>query len=827
MRKQLLIILLLCGASFLAKAQHVHEKKEMKVACPVCKASGKVERARIAPPEEFLLKSGKAKSQIIVDYKGFPEEPKAAFAYAVSIWESLIESEVPIRMEAKWSSLDENVLGSCGPETHYSNFKNAPYEDRFYAVAIAEKIAKEELNGESRYDMIANFNKNFDWYLGIDMECPDTLYDFVSVVLHEIGHGLGFTGFFYTTGEDAGGYGYNPYGAGAATSFDILVNNNKGNQLVDESFYDNFSVELYNALTSSNLFSDSPVATKINKNIKPRLYAPFEFDGGSSIYHLNDATYPHGNPNSLMTHAVGQAEAIHHPGALTLGIMDDIGWRNLFIHFDPTKDKEQVAPISFETSFESDYGVDTSALFVIYSTDEFQSHSDTLLLKQEEGTERFTADLTPAGTTQQITYYVQASDSMNRVRTSPSNAPKRYHYVTFGPDTELPEITHDEIPYFLKTGDPLMISVNADDNVGIDTVYIEYTINGIEQTPFGLSLTEEHIYSGLFSVNIEDVQDGDFIEYTIFARDSSAAKNSAQLPLGDEKFSFYIEEIFEPVTTYTSDFNGETSDFIEYDFSVNGLKGFDNGALHSRHPYGSSGIDNQFFDLTAFLKRPIILKEGGTMSFDEVVLVEPGEPESVYGDEDFWDYVIVEASKDLGVSWNYISEGYDSGEEVSWAQAYREEIVDQVSTAVGSSELYVNREIDLLASGNFHAGDTVVFRFRLHSDPYAHGWGWAIDNLIIQQTVSARVVSAENNVKVYPNPFNDVLNVSMSSVENNSEIEIEVFDLFGKKVHGQKFENVQGQLNETLQLNGLGNGMYVVHVTENGKSIRAKKLIKN
>ena len=54
------------------------------------------------------------------------------------------------------------------------------------------------------------------------MNCPDSLYDFVSVVLHEIGHGLGFFNFFYVQ-DDLGAYGYGSYGSGSATPFDELV----------------------------------------------------------------------------------------------------------------------------------------------------------------------------------------------------------------------------------------------------------------------------------------------------------------------------------------------------------------------------------------------------------------------------------------------------------------------------------------------------------------------------------------------------------------------------------------------------------------------------
>ena len=42
--------------------------------------------------------------------------------------------------------------------------------------------------------------------------------------------------------------------------------------------------------------------------------------------------------------------------------------------------------------------------------------------------------------------------------------------------------------------------------------------------------------------------------------------------------------------------------------------------------------------------------DNATLSFDEIALVEPGDPGSVFGDPAFWDYVVVEGSRD-GVTW--------------------------------------------------------------------------------------------------------------------------------------------------------------------------------
>ncbi len=316
MKKYLVIIILFFWVFSAVEAQNKKLLKEVKVPHPVCYASDKVEKSFVPPPAEFLLKSGSPTCDIIVNYISFPEDAKNAFEYAVQLWETLVESDMPIHMDATWnSSMSANTLGSCGPETYYADFKDAPYENRYYPVAIAEKIANEELNGTSRADVEANFNSKISWYFGTDGATPDTTYDFVSVVLHEIAHGLGFTGFFFVD-DDLGAYGF--YEMGDATSFDQLVVRNTGVELLDTSIYKNLSTELKSALESAALYAESPVAKTRNNGLKPRLYAPVEFDNGSSIYHLSDAHYPHGDANS--SKVVGRRlEEIVLPEGVTIG----------------------------------------------------------------------------------------------------------------------------------------------------------------------------------------------------------------------------------------------------------------------------------------------------------------------------------------------------------------------------------------------------------------------------------------------------------------------------------------------------------------------------
>ncbi len=826
MKKLILLLFILSLFDIrLVNAQNDWKKRKIQVPPPVCYASNDIEKSFIPPPAEFLLKSAsEKKSDIIVSYKLFPANAKAAFEYAVSIWEQIIESDVPIYVEANWRSMDKNVLGSAGPSDYYANFEYAPRKNHYYPISVVEKITKAEITGSSSPDISSTFNKDIQWYFGTDGNTPDLLYDFVTVVLHEIGHGLGFTGFFFVTGNE-GSYEYEIEGDAAA--FDIMVVNRNNELLTDTNIFDVPSAGLYNAFTSNFLYTTSPSAIYDNAGNKPRLYAPTIWNDGSSIYHLNDATYPFTNQNSLMTHAVGKGEAIHDPGPITKGILADIGWKHMKLILDKPKDIEEKKPIAFNLTIESDTEIDSNSVFVYFSTDSFKNSKDSLRLIPNIVDGYFSATLNAVIETGKIDYYVQAHDKMNRTFSLPTEAPAETYSVRIGDDNQPPVINHIPIPYFVSNGENIMISTIADDNVGVDSVYVEYSINNVPQQPFGLTPDSANIYSGIFSIDTKMLNDGDVISYQISAIDLSKAKNKTVSP-ADDYYTFKVEKIFDPITGYFNDFNNPTTDFIISDFDIYLAVNFKNKSLHSPHPYPSPDKNNTSFNFTTMLKYPIILKENGTMSFDEVVLVEPGEVLSKFGDDDFWDYVIVEGSKDKGKTWLPLANGYDSGDKTLWKTSYNKIIADNNSKTIGNPDWYFSREIKILENGNFKANDTILIQFRLFSDPYAHGWGWTIDNLRIQTPVSATaVVLSPGSIMVYPNPFNNILNVTVQAKTNIEELTIDIINLYGQKIASTKNKNVFGEIKIETDLSHLPGGMYLVILKENGKQVFSKKIIRN
>lgn len=823
--QKLLHLFLFTALTFSAAGQKLWQKQGYELIYPVCYASDKTEKSFIPPPVGFnrSLKSAEKRSEIIVSYSDFPENAIEAFEYAVSIWEQLIESPVPIYIQASWRELDRNVLGSCGPGNFEKNFPGAPQPDVYYPIALAEKLRGFELTGADRPDIIAEFNKNINWYFGTDGDTQFLAYDFVSVVLHEIGHGLGFTGFFVTLRLSGG---YNMWDWGDATSFDRLVENEDGERLTDTTIFSNPSAALRDELVSDSLFADSPVAIAFGDSSKPRLYAPLVWENGSSIYHLNDDTYPSDDINSLMTHSMGRSQAIHHPGPVTLGILADLGWKTISFDHTPHQDMEEIQNLKFEVIITGDYSLDTNSPYLVYFTDSLLANSDSIPLQHVDNN-LFTATLSIEPGTQMLSYYYSAADTINRVFTNPAGAPLNTYKVSFGPDINSPTISHEQIPFFLDTGEEIEITAEVEDNLAIDTVIVVYYINGEDQQPFGLNHISGSTYSGVFPVDNDVLLDGDQISYHIIATDASANQNTERFPQYGN-FSFQVEKVFEPVRTYSNSFENGSNQFTLREFNIYTEEGFENGALHSPHPYPSPDEDNMEFNFTTILKHPVILNETAVMTFDEVVLVEPGNDETVYGDFEFWDYVIVEGSKDKGHSWLPLHDGYDSRADSLWEVKYYESIPVMNSTSVGSSDLFKNRQIDMLENGNFSAGDTILIRFRLFSDPFAHGWGWAIDNLTIQDPATASHLNlSPGNIRVYPNPFQGSFKVITEPKMHIDVLQYDLYNMHGQKINTLQLKNISAPVTSEILVEKGIPGMYLLVVTENGKQVLSKKIIHN
>ena len=288
------------------------------------------------PPMQQLSRNGNyltiEQPQFIVTYEGFTDEAMEAFQYAVDIWNSLIRSPVPIRIDASFTDFGgfedgTIILGGARP----AGWKSPGSLDLWFPEALADKRAGRDLTDDEP-DIITRFNSHEDanWYFGTDGNTPAGKTDFVSTALHEIAHGLGFFSFARVEegsirtfsvsigrGKLRGSTPKLPY------IYDFFVENGSGTTIL---YFPDPSFALENQITSNDLFWNGKKGTEANGGILPHLYAPSSWEEGSSYTHLDEITFPAGNANSLMTPYHDYQEAIHNPGTITLGMLEDMGW---------------------------------------------------------------------------------------------------------------------------------------------------------------------------------------------------------------------------------------------------------------------------------------------------------------------------------------------------------------------------------------------------------------------------------------------------------------------------------------------------------------------
>jgi hypothetical protein len=259
------------------------------------------------------------------------EQRLTLFQFAAAIWGAYLDTSVEINVRSQFNPQTPctsagGVLGSAGATRIYRDFSNAQFPGTWYHVALANKRQGTDLNA-TEAEINATFNSDVDngclnpgtrFYYGLNNTTPGGRINLLVVLLHEMGHGLGFSSFANgSTGTLNNGFPdiYTRYMYDRATS---------------KYWYEMTNAErMTSALNTSNVLWDGPNVKAASGSLtngreaatgRVQLFTPNPFQGGSSVSHFDSAVFT----NVLMEPVINTGLPIDLD--LTRQQMRDIGW---------------------------------------------------------------------------------------------------------------------------------------------------------------------------------------------------------------------------------------------------------------------------------------------------------------------------------------------------------------------------------------------------------------------------------------------------------------------------------------------------------------------
>jgi hypothetical protein len=292
------------------------------------------------------LRANSSTATINVAYDaGFQANPQAeaAFQTAINIWQTVIATNIPINVNARFDNNFPNngILGVAGAVVVCSTVTGGQ-PNTYYAAALANarngnNTCNDGSPSPGPFEIDAHFNSSFtNWDFSNNGTPVPNTYSFETVVLHEITHGLGF----YGSMEASGGMGDHNYDVsgfpGFVDAWDrfITIGTPAGPSILSDPTP---SLKLGADLISNNLFFDGSSTRSFNNGTAAKIEShdfSVTFPGhgddagflsGSSYDHVDDVLYSH-SPNGLMTWQLDQAEVYTDPGPIVRGVLADQGW---------------------------------------------------------------------------------------------------------------------------------------------------------------------------------------------------------------------------------------------------------------------------------------------------------------------------------------------------------------------------------------------------------------------------------------------------------------------------------------------------------------------
>jgi hypothetical protein len=256
------------------------------------------------------------------------------FQHAADIWGAILQNTDTIYVNSRFDSLtcgpSSAVLGSAGPTSIFRDFGGAVFSGTWYHAALANQLAGSRISSASAGQIAATFNSELDgdpaclggktWYYGYDGN-EGSLFELLPVVLHELGHGLGFS---TSTNGSSGAYT-----SGFPSAFDHFLYDSTTHRVWSDPSETagqraasavGGTLLLWSGSAVNYGVTHLPLTAGFDAANRPFMYTPGAYSAGSSVSHW-DASL---SPNTLMEPAL--SASLSSTVDLTKHAFVDLGW---------------------------------------------------------------------------------------------------------------------------------------------------------------------------------------------------------------------------------------------------------------------------------------------------------------------------------------------------------------------------------------------------------------------------------------------------------------------------------------------------------------------